>query len=66
VSQVILRPLAQLLAESLYAYSQLRHVINPAKDNPKYVTLEFVKAGMANLPVNWGLVHDLDNDDGFW
>jgi len=66
VSQVILRPLAQPPAEPPYAYSQLRHDIDPAKDNPKYATLEFVKAGMANLPVNWGLVQDIDNNDGFW
>jgi hypothetical protein len=64
--QVILRPLAQPPAQSLYAYSRLRHVVDPAKDNPKYATLEFVKAGMANLPVNWELVQDLDNNDGFW
>ena len=66
MSQVILRPLAQPPAESLYAYSQLRHVIDLAKDNPKYATLKVVKAGMANLPANWGLVQDLDNNDGFW
>jgi hypothetical protein len=47
-------------------YSQLRQAIDPAKNNPKHETLEFVKAGMANPPANWGLVQDLDNSDGFW
>lgn len=54
VSQVILRllALAQLPTGSWYAYSQLRRVIHPAKNNPKHDTPEFVKAGMTNLPVN--------------
>jgi hypothetical protein len=34
-------------------YSQLRQVVDPAKNNPKHETLEFVKAGMAKIPANW-------------